>query len=100
MMPLMGILGFSFIIFKAISFIASLLQRTYCLIFLMPHQKQDQQLLECMDQFNNRFNLKSFFPCIITVVFPSGIFKTLNIFATVPTPYIFSMPGFSSLMFL
>ena len=43
--------------------------------------------------------LNLFFPCIITVVFPSGIFKTLSIFATVPTPYIFSMPGFSSLIF-
>ncbi len=29
-----------------------------------------------------------FFPCIITVVFPSGICNTFSIFATVPTLYI------------
>ena len=95
-----GMLGFSFIIFKAISFIASIVAENLLFDFFNASSETGSTVAWMYGSvLTIDLILNLFFPCIITVVFPSGIFKTLNIFATVPTPYIFSMPG-SSLMFL
>ena len=40
--------------------------------------------------------LKRFFPCMITVTLPSGIFKTLRMRATTPVVFISSAVGFST----
>ena len=91
-----GILGFSFIIFKATSLIASIVA-----VNLFDNFFGNLSIISTTvawiygSSLTTVLILNLFFPWIIIVVFPSGILRTLRIFATVPRWYISSIPGLS-----
>ena len=81
----LGIFGLSLIISSAKSLIESIIAENS--LFFTAGLASGKSLIVAFMygcSVNTSATLKRFLPCIITVTFPSGIFKTRKILATVP----------------
>ena len=80
-----GMFGFSFIICSAKSLIESIVAVNFLSFFFEKFSFTDSIHAFIYGLSSTIFLiLNRFFPCIMIVVLPSGIFKTLKICATVP----------------
>ena len=85
----LGIFGFSSIILRAISLIDSIVAPNSLLFFSGFNSGISLIFAVIYGSSETICSIENlFFPWIITVTLPSGIFKTLKIFATVPVGWI------------
>ena len=85
----LGIFGFSSIILRAISLIDSIVAPNSLLFFSGFNSGISLIFAVIYGSSETICSIENlFFPWIITVTLPSGIFRTLNIFATVPVGWI------------